>query len=35
VRTSTQLVFPPYRTVDAPGVDNDPRHPQILAFMAA
>ncbi len=35
VRTSTQLVLPPYRTVDAPGVDREPRQPQILALIAA
>src|SRR5438105_89544 len=29
-RISTQLVFPPYRTVDGPGVGIDPRTPQNL-----
>src|SRR5688572_12419123 len=30
VRTSTDGVFPPYRTVDGPGLGIDPRVPQNL-----
>ena len=32
--TSRHVVFPPYRTVVPPGVASEPRHPQILAFIA-
>src|SRR3989338_11442625 len=32
-RTSMDVVSPPYRSVLAPGVGNDPRQPQILPIM--